>query len=156
MLEKVESGKNVKDLKMDILREIHYIIKAWNKVKERTIYNCWHYTNILSNNNDEIFSEDSQEIKETDEMLNLSNSIENLNLPNSMEVVDFLAIHEEEIFCEILDKNSMIAEIIEIFKERPEESDDEDSDKADDSVETAIISTNETLKSLEVMRIFLL
>ncbi|CAG8738256.1 11664_t:CDS:1, partial [Dentiscutata heterogama] len=62
---------------------------------------------------------------------------------------DFLAIPEEEVVCEILDKNSLMAEIIEIFKEKPEESDNEDSDEADDSVETTIISTSEALKSLK-------
>ncbi|CAG8825772.1 20845_t:CDS:1, partial [Gigaspora rosea] len=96
----------------------------------------------------------SQEIEETDELLNLSDSIENLNLPNFMKVDNFLAIPEED--SEIPDESSIMAKIIEIFNEGPEESDHEDSDKADDSVETAIISTSETLKSLEVMRAFLL
>jgi|GEM_PF-1216312 len=156
MLEEVESGKKADDLKMDILRGIRYVIKAWNEVKERTIYNCWLHTNILSNNNNIISSESSQEIEETDELLNLSDSIENLNLPNFMKVDDFLAIPEEDIVCEIPDESSIMAEIIEIFNEGPEESDHEDSDEADDSVETAIISTSEALKSLEVMRAFLL
>ncbi|CAG8464918.1 10770_t:CDS:2, partial [Dentiscutata heterogama] len=100
--------------------------------------------------------QNSQEIEETDELLNLSDSIENLNLPNSMKVDDFLAIPEEEVVCEILDENSLMVKIIEIFKEKPEESDNEDSDEADDSVETTIINTSEALKSLEVMCIFLL
>lgn len=75
---------------------------------------------------------------------------------NSMKVDDFLTIPEEDIVCEIPDESSIMAEIIEIFNEGPEESDHEDPDEADDSVETAIISTSEALKSLEVMRAFLL
>ncbi|CAG8789943.1 22140_t:CDS:2, partial [Gigaspora rosea] len=98
----------------------------------------------------------SQEIKETDKLLNLSDSIENLNLPNSMKVDDFLAIPEKDIVCEMPDESSIMAEIIEIFNEGPEESDHKDSDEVDDSVETAIISTSGALKSLKVMRTFLL
>ncbi|CAG8609711.1 12309_t:CDS:1, partial [Dentiscutata heterogama] len=97
-----------------------------------------------------------QETEKTDKLLNLSDSIENLNLPNLMKVDDFLAIPEEEVVCKILNENSLIAEIIEIFKEKPEEFDNEDSDEADDSIEITIISTSEALKSLEVMRTFLL
>ncbi|CAG8551392.1 7484_t:CDS:2 [Dentiscutata erythropus] len=114
--EEVENEKNVKNLKIDILRGIRYIIKAWNKVKERTIYNCWRHTKILSNNDNEISLENNQEIEETDELLNLSNSIRNLNLSNSIEVVDFLAIPEEEEVCKIIDENAMMAEIIEYLK----------------------------------------
>ncbi|CAG8816188.1 13794_t:CDS:1, partial [Cetraspora pellucida] len=60
------------------------------------------------------------------------------------------------VVCKILDKNSLITKIIEGFKEKLKESDNKDFNKADNSIETTIISTSEALKSLEVMHTFLL
>ena len=54
MLERVEAGQFIQDLKMDVLQAIQYIIKSWNEVTTNTIKNCWNHVKILSN----IISED--------------------------------------------------------------------------------------------------
>ncbi|CAG8747326.1 809_t:CDS:1, partial [Racocetra persica] len=88
-------------------------------------------------------SEYSQEIKKTNELLKFLDLIEILNLSNLLNIDDFLAILEENIVCEIPNKSSIMAKIIKIFKEEPEKSNHEVFDKADNSVETTIISTSE-------------
>ncbi|CAB5373559.1 unnamed protein product [Rhizophagus irregularis] len=40
ILEQIEAGEFIQDLKMDVLQAIQYIIKSWNKVTAETIYNC--------------------------------------------------------------------------------------------------------------------
>src|ERR1044071_9369277 len=49
MLEQVEAGQFIQDLKMNVLQAIQYIIQGWNEVTAEIIYNCWHHTKILSN-----------------------------------------------------------------------------------------------------------
>jgi hypothetical protein len=49
MLEQVEEGHLVEDLKMNVLQAIHYIIKGWEEVTAETIRNCWNNTKILPN-----------------------------------------------------------------------------------------------------------
>ena len=40
MLEQVEAGQFIQDLKMDVLQAIQYIIESWNEVTTNTIKNC--------------------------------------------------------------------------------------------------------------------
>ena len=48
MLEQVEAGQFIQDLKMNVLQAIQYIIQGWNEVIANTIKNCWNYVKILS------------------------------------------------------------------------------------------------------------
>ena len=50
MLEKIEAGQFIQDLKMNILQATEYIIQAWEKMMPATIRNCWHHTKILLTN----------------------------------------------------------------------------------------------------------
>src|SRR3954454_14431072 len=47
VLNLVEDGKDIKDLKMDVLQAIQYIIKSWEETTPETIRNCWKHTKIL-------------------------------------------------------------------------------------------------------------
>jgi len=40
MLEQIEAGEDIWDLKMDVLQAIQYIIQSWDKVTTKTIQNC--------------------------------------------------------------------------------------------------------------------
>ena len=40
MLEQVEAGQFIQDLKMNVLQAIQYIIQGWNEVTFDTIKNC--------------------------------------------------------------------------------------------------------------------
>ncbi|GBB85688.1 hypothetical protein RclHR1_12170001 [Rhizophagus clarus] len=153
LLEQVEAGQNIRDLKMDILQAIRYIISSWNEVTDETIRNCWNHTEILPDNeplnNDEIDDEnDDQMIDE------LSRTIQALNLPNAMRVNEFLNFSEEDVTYEIFEDDQIIMELVDIFKNSDENTDD--LDEIDDSDEIVTISTSVALKSLETVNMFLL
>ena len=80
MLEQVEAGELVQDLKMNVLQAIQFIIRSQSKITAKTIQHYWNHTKILFNN---VFL---NKIYEDDSMLNneLTNAIEALNLPNRM------------------------------------------------------------------------
>ncbi|EXX64301.1 hypothetical protein RirG_144050 [Rhizophagus irregularis DAOM 197198w] len=84
----------------------------------------------------------------------LSRTIQALNLPNVMRVKEFLNIPEEDITYEIFEDEQIITELINIFKNSYENT--EDLDEIDDSDEIVTISTNIALKSLETVNMFLL
>ncbi|CAG8783804.1 22567_t:CDS:1, partial [Rhizophagus irregularis] len=90
-----------------------------------------------------------------DQMIDeLSRTIQALNLPNVMRVKEFLNIPEEDITYEIFEDEQIITELINIFKNSYENT--EDLDEIDDSDEIVTISTNIALKSLETVNMFLL
>ncbi|CAG8564048.1 2346_t:CDS:2 [Rhizophagus irregularis] len=100
MLEKVEAGQHIQDLKMDILQAIQYIIQNWDEVSVNTIRNCWNHTKILGGNA--------------------------LYLPNIMQLKEFPTIPEENIVYEI-SEDEIISELANIFKKNtnhPDEIDD--------------------------------
>ena len=72
-----------------------------------------------------------------------------------MHVKEFLNFSDENIVYEILDDDQIIAELVNIFKEKFNENID-DSDKIDDSTETEVINTRVALKSLKTVHKFLL
>src|SRR6266487_7137266 len=49
ILEQIEAGQFIQDLKMNVLQAIQYIIQAWNEITTETIFNCWNHTKILFN-----------------------------------------------------------------------------------------------------------
>ncbi|GET66441.1 hypothetical protein GLOIN_2v1479386 [Rhizophagus irregularis DAOM 181602=DAOM 197198] len=49
MLEQVEVGQLIQDLKMNVLQAIQYIIQSWDEISADTIQNCWNHTEILPN-----------------------------------------------------------------------------------------------------------
>ncbi|CAB5352778.1 unnamed protein product [Rhizophagus irregularis] len=111
ILEQIEAGEFIQDLKMDVLQAIQYIIKSWNEVTAETIYNCWNHTGILPD------IEFLDNIEDDDSIFNeISEILETLNLPNSMDAEEFLNIPEENIVYEIPEDNQIITELVEMFK----------------------------------------
>ena len=47
ILNQIERGEDIKDLKMDVLQAIRYIIKSWEEITPETIHNCWNHAKIL-------------------------------------------------------------------------------------------------------------
>ena len=144
MLEQVEDGQFIQDLKMNVLQAIQYITKSWNEVTVNTIKNCWNHVKILSN----AISED---IYDDDLMLDddLNKAIEALHLPNMMRIKEFLTIPEENIVYEIPNTS---AEFADIFKNGPINHPDE----VDDSSEIEIICVKEALQNLKSLNLYLL
>ena len=107
MLEQVEDGQFIQDLKMNVLQAIQYITKSWNEVTVNTIKNCWNHVKILSN----AISED---IYDDDLMLDddLNKAIEALHLPNMMRIKEFLTIPEEDIVYEIPNTSAKFADCL--------------------------------------------
>ncbi|CAB5395052.1 unnamed protein product [Rhizophagus irregularis] len=145
MLEQVEAGKIVLDLKMNILQAIQYIIQDWDKITADTIKNCWNHTKILSNsiipddiNNDDLILDDK-----------LARIIETLNLPNRMGIKELITIPGEEIVYEIPE----VLEIADLFKS---ELNTNHPDELDNSIEEETICINNTLQSLKTVHMFLL
>src|SRR4051794_26256637 len=145
MLEQVEAGEIIQDLKMDVLQAIQYIIQGWNEITANTIQNCWNHTKILSNSIplDDIYKDD--DLMFDDE---LAKAIEALNHFNRMGVKEFLTIPEEEIIYQI----PKVLKIADLFKEPNMNY----SDEIDDSIEVETICISEALQSLKTMRMFLL
>src|SRR5205085_138050 len=111
MLEQVEAGELVYDLKMNVLQAIQYIIQGWDEITANTIQNCWNHVKILP---DASFPDD---IYEDDDLMlddELTRAIEALNLSNRMGVREFITIPEEEEVYEIPE----ILEIADLFKDR--------------------------------------
>jgi len=154
MLEQVEIGKSVQNLKMDILKGIQYSIQAWDEVKAKTIRNCWYHTKILPiNENIEENIENLENIQENDlPIKELSEELEALNFSDGMKIEEFLNLPDENIIYEILDDNDIITELVDTFKKKTDESLDDD----DDSIEIEPISISTVSNSLENIRAFLL
>ena len=147
MLEQVEAGQFIQDLKMNVLQAIQYIIQGWNGVTANAIKNCWDHVKILSDaiprdiyDDDLMFDDDLM----LDDELN--EAIRALHLPNMMQVKEFLTIPEEDIIYEIPN----ISEFADMFK------DGHDPDEIDDSAEVEIICINEALQSLKTLNLYLL
>jgi hypothetical protein len=145
MLEQVESGRFVQDLKMTVLQAIQYIIRAWRETSTETISNCWRHTKILSAN-----ANSSDNTQRTDDpvVIELAETLDALNLPTAMEVEEFLTLPDENIVYEIPEND---LELANLFRT---ENSTEDSD--DDSIEVAMITASMALKNLESIKMFLL
>ena len=119
MLEQVEAGNLVQDLKMDILQAILYIIKGWGEVSAKTIRNCWHHTKILPSNVN--LSDDLREAGDL-RLEGLIRSLDTLCLPNAMEVDEFLILMVRRLFTKsprkikLLKSWHMYLEIMKVLK----------------------------------------
>jgi len=156
MLEQVEAGEQVSNLKMNVLQALEYISKAWEEITADTIQHCWCHTKILPIGMEadlRNLSDNSHAIEDSisDE---LCKALEKLDLSDSMEVDEFLSIADENVIYEVPDDNQIIDELIEMFRV----GDDSSSDLADmdDSTETAVIGANVALKGLEIVQAFLI
>jgi hypothetical protein len=147
ILSQVEEGKDIKDLKMDVLRAIHYIVKSWDEVMPETIYNCWNHTKILP---------DRIDVNLADNIDNpmISQAVTALNLSNIIPVDEYLNNPEEEVIYEIPEDDRIVEMVVEMYKQQTEV--ESNSDEADDSVEQVLIDVSEASKSLETVRAFLL
>jgi hypothetical protein len=152
MLEQIEAGQLIQDLKMNVLQAIKYIIQAWIEVTPNTIRNCWNHVGILPDIN---FKDDDDVIHENDNLIisdKLDKVIKTLYLPDMMNMKEYLNLPEEDIVNEISD-DCNISEIASLFKN---EANINHPDEIDDSVETEIISDDEALKGSKTIYTFLL
>ncbi|CAB5378851.1 unnamed protein product [Rhizophagus irregularis] len=142
LLEQVEDGQFIQDLKMNVLQAIQYIIQGWSKVTANTIRNCWNHIKILSNTDDErMIDDEDNELMLDDKLIlddELNKAIKTLRLPNMMEVKEFLTISEENIVYEIPDD---ISEFTDMFINGPTNHPDE----INDSAKIEIICVNKAL-----------
>ena len=153
ILDKVQRGNDIKDLKMDVLQAIRYVVKSWEEITPETIHNCWKHTKILPDTMNIESSNLSSNMPTSSE---LTQMLTTLNLSNQMPIEEFLNIPEEEIIYEVLD-DKIIEELVEVYKKQPEApTDNNDNEEEDDSTEPEIINANEALKSLEIVHAFLL
>ena len=152
MLEQVEAGQQIGQLKMDVLQAIKYIIKAWEEITAETICHCWWHTGILPEN----INEDLQNLPDNIHAINdtvldeICRTLENLNL--SMKVEEFLTVPGEGIVYGVTDNNQIITELAEVFKEENSNT----IEDADDSTKVAIISASAASKALETVQTFLI
>ncbi|CAG8480635.1 15802_t:CDS:2, partial [Dentiscutata heterogama] len=159
ILEQVEAGNLVQDLKMNVLQVVLYIIKGWEEVLANTIRNCWNHTQILPPSAG--YSDNLHETNDS-ELRDLISSLDTLCLPNAMEVDKFLNINGKEVVYKVSPEDQAIKELVYVFKndENIEAINDESieviDDGMDDSIESAIISGSLALNSLESVQMFLL
>ena len=155
ILNQVEAGNDIKNLKMDVLQAIKFIIKSWKEVSSQTIYNCWHHTKILPDRINVNLSNFSDDIN--DPTTNqLSQAIAALNLNDAIPIQEYLNNPEENSVYEVPDDNNIIEALVEMYKQQPEIDTNDFEDEEDDSVEQVLISASEASKSLEIVRTFLL
>ncbi|CAG8685497.1 3766_t:CDS:1, partial [Dentiscutata heterogama] len=88
-------------------------------------------------------------------LANLSEMLKNIKFSDSMQAEEFLTIPEENIIYEVFKNDQAIEELVEIFTN---ECDLEysDPDEVNDSSETPIITSNEAIKGLETIHLYLL
>jgi hypothetical protein len=87
----------------------------------------------------------------------LTNALKTLNFPDMMELEEFLNIPKENMVCEILDDDEIIAEIVGNFKKKLNEKNiDDDLNEIDNSIEEEVINFSVALKSLKKVHTFLL
>lgn len=145
ILTRVEEGNDIKDLKMDVLQAIQFIIRSWDELTPETIRNCWNHTKILP-----IITTDS-DATNTPTLGELSQMLTSLNLPDTMSIEEFLSNPEEEEVYVVPDDE----ELVELYRRQSDLPINSSSEEADDSIEPRIISVNEASKGLEIVYNFL-
>jgi transposase len=150
ILNQIEGGEDIKDLKMDVLQAIQFIIKSWEEVSPQTIHNCWRHTNILSDR----MNVDLTNPSDDPTVIELSQAITALNLSDAMPIGEYLDNPEERTVYEVPDDDKIVEVLVEMYKEQPEV--DANDFEEDDSVEQVSISASEATKNLEIVRAFLL
>jgi hypothetical protein len=146
ILTQVEKGNDIKNLKMNVLQAIQFIIRSWDEVTPETIRNCWNHTKILPTIATDSYTTDSPTLGE------LTHLLTSLDLPDAMPIEEFLSNPEErEVYVIPNDK-----ELVELYRTQSDLPTNSNNEEADDSTEPEIISVNEASKSLEVVYNFLL
>lgn len=156
MLEQVEVGEQVPNLKMNVLQALEYITKAWEEITANTIQHCWCHTKIIPIGMDADLRNLSDNTRAIEDSISdeLCKALGKLGLSDSMEVDEFLSIAEESVVYEVPDDNQIINELVEMFRIGGESS--SNLEDMDDSTETTIISASDALKSLEIVQTFLI
>jgi hypothetical protein len=152
MLDQVEAGKHVQDLKIDILQAICYVIRAWQEVRVDTIANCWQHTMILPANINADLATLSHYIRQVTgpEIDNLCQGLRALQLNDPMHIEEFLNLPEEEYLDEIPSMDDTIQDLIDAFKSTPTE------ENIDDSMEMPFVQIHAALEGLETAFRYLL
>jgi hypothetical protein len=155
MLQYVEAGNRVENLRINVLQAIRFIIQAWDEVNAKIISNCWHHTKILPNANVD-FRDISEDIHQNENLVlrDLADSLRSLNLLYPMQAEEFLNIPEENVVYEVPKDDQVIEELVYLFKNTDKEN--MDLDEIDDSDEIPIINPSVATASLETVRTFLL
>ncbi|CAG8642393.1 1298_t:CDS:2, partial [Dentiscutata heterogama] len=132
MLEQVEAGNFVQDLKMDVLQA------------------------IFANLSDDLHEAGNSRLE------NLIRSLNILCLPNAIETDEFLNFNSEEIVYEVFLEDQIIKKLAYVFRNDKsikviDEGNTEVMDEEeDDSVEPAVVSGSSALNSLKNVQMFLL
>ncbi|CAG8568621.1 3799_t:CDS:2 [Cetraspora pellucida] len=132
MLEQVEAGNLIQDLKMDVLQA------------------------IFANLSDDLREADNSRLE------GLIRSLDTLCLSNAMEIDEFLNFNGKEIVYEVPPEDQIIKELAYVFRndESVEVMDEGNTEiideEEDDSVKPAIVSGSLALNSLENVWMFLL
>ena len=147
ILTQVEEGNDIKNLKMNVLQAIQFIIRSWDEITPETIRNCWNHTKILPTITTGSYKTDTPTLEELSEILT------SLDLPDAMSIEEFLNNPEEQEVYVIPDNN----ELVELYRKQSDLPylTNSNSEEADDSTEPEIISINEASKSLEIVYNFL-
>ena len=155
LLQQVEAGHLVQDLKMTVLQAIQYIIKAWKETSVETISNCWRHTKILPANSNP--SDNIRRRRTDDPVTNeLSETINALGLSAAMEVEEFLTFPDENIVYEIPKDNRELANLFATDNLTGEDVFGTENLDEDDSIEVSVITASTALRSLENVKMFLL
>src|ERR1044072_3352993 len=153
MLQYVEAGNHVEELRMDVLQAVRFIIKVWDEIKVETICNCWHHVKILpscTNEEADLRNTLKDIYRFEDSMLNdLANDIQILNLFHLMRLNKFLNIPKENVIFKVFKDDLIIEKLAYLFRNIDEKN--MDLDNIDNSCENPIISTSITIASLNII-----
>ncbi|RHZ89822.1 hypothetical protein Glove_9g369 [Diversispora epigaea] len=173
ILEQVETGQFIQDLKMDVLQAIRFIIPSLNLLHVdiqflppnttsriqpmdagiimsfKRHYRNYHIQWILEQVETGQFIQDLK----MDVLQAIRFIIPTLHLSSAMDIEEFLFVPEEDIVYELLEDDKIITELVDIFKNSEENI--ENIEESDDSIELVIIDINVALTSLENIQMFL-
>jgi hypothetical protein len=93
LLQQIETNP-LDQKKLDLLSAIKYVVSSWEEVSVKTIENCWHKTQLISNN---------QSLPDNESMDDLTVFIDQINLQNPMTSEEYINMPEERIIEEIYD-----------------------------------------------------
>ncbi|RGB22931.1 hypothetical protein C1646_775287 [Rhizophagus diaphanus] len=95
LLQYVEAGNHIKDLYMNILQAIHFIIQVWGKINPKVV------RNLLDK---------------------FMNALQDFNLLYPMQVEEFLNLPKENIVYKVSENDKIIEELIYLFKNTDKEN----------------------------------
>jgi hypothetical protein len=154
MLEEVEAGHSLQDVRLDILQAIRFIIRAWAAVEADTIINCWCHVAILPIDANADLRNLLDNVRQTamQEVDDLSQCLQDLHLADPMNADEYLNPPEEDNIHDVPPMDVMIENLINEFNNPDVES----ASNSGDDVESPIITASMAQKCLETAYMFML